>query len=388
MSAAPHADSSLQRRLYTDASILRALVNLCEYAETLDRQAARSAIASLDKAIIIAGAPGERRLQIIYDIIEQIQSHCLGVEDIAFVANAVSPNSRDVSVSPLMTLESALSSVPRLDSPPSLAAFVKQYSQSPFVLPGYIRDWPALHEHPWKFVEYLRYVAGPGRLVPVEIGNDYRQDDWTQALMPWDTFLDALDQKTPDDGQTRQQPLYLAQHNLLKQFPKLRNDILIPDYAYASLPPPAGFPGYVAPANDDQLVLNAWLGPSGAVSPAHTDPYYNFYAQVVGRKTVWLSPPDVTPSMYPYPPPSESTSDQPHNPAANNASPSMSNTSRVDVFQRRDDAGGGALPLFWKDVVPRAMSVTLEPGDLLFFPPGWWHAMRGEETSFSVSMWF
>ena len=51
-------------------------------------------------------------------------------------------------------------------------------------------------------------------------------------------------------------------------------------------------------------------------------------------------------------------------------------------------AAGCCYPDFWKDVPPRAMSVTLEPGDLLFFPPGWWHAMRSEETSFSVSMWF
>lgn len=98
--------------------------------------------------------------------------------------------------------------------------------------------------------------------------------------------------------------------------------------------------------------------------------------------------------MYAYPPPSSSsvsaTPDPPHNPAANTANPSMSNTSQVDVFRPRTDHehAPDAWPLFWQDVVPHATSVTLEPGDLLFFPPGWWHAMRSEETSFSVSMWF
>lgn len=62
----------------------------------------------------------------------------------------------------------------------------------------------------------------------------------------------------------------------------------------------------------------------------------------------------------------------------------MSNTSRVDVFAP-DDA---KYPLFAERVIPSAMCATLEPGDLLYFPPGWWHAMRSEETSFSVSMWF
>ena len=111
-------------------------------------------------------------------------------------------------------------------------------------------------------------------------------------------------------------------------------------------------------------------------------------AQVVGRKTVWLAPPtsSVTKAMYPYPPPSPaSDSERARNPAANQLAPSMTNTARVNVFsdQDRDE-----FPLFWKYAVPEALSTTLEPGDVLFFPPGWWHAMRSEEMSFSVSMWF
>ena len=90
--------------------------------------------------------------------------------------------------------------------------------------------------------------------------------------------------------------------------------------------------------------------------------------------------------MYPYPPPDEAPNDRPHNPASNTTDPCMSNTSRVDVFGDREKQSD--MPMFWEEAVPRAMSVTLEPGDLLFFPPGWWHAMRSETTSFSVSMWF
>lgn len=69
----------------------------------------------------------------------------------------------------------------------------------------------------------------------------------------------------------------------------------------------------------------------------------------------------------------------------------MSNTTRVDVFPSSPEElekSHAEFPDFWDWVVPAAMSVTLEPGDLLFFPPGWWHAMRSEEMSFSVSMWF
>ena len=66
---------------------------------------------------------------------------------------------------------------------------------------------------------------------------------------------------------------------------------------------------------------------------------------------------------------------------------SMSNTSRVDVFSARDTTKED-FNNFWDHVVPIALHETLEPGDLLFIPPGWWHSMRAEETSFSVSMWF
>lgn len=65
----------------------------------------------------------------------------------------------------------------------------------------------------------------------------------------------------------------------------------------------------------------------------------------------------------------------------------MSNTSLVDVFSA-DAARKEDFSDFWDQVVPIALHETLEPGDLLFIPPGWWHSMRAEETSFSVSMWF
>ena len=114
-------------------------------------------------------------------------------------------------------------------------------------------------------------------------------------------------------------------------------------------------------------------------------------AQVVGKKTVWLSSPETSPYMYPYPENDESRAEGTAqsalahlNPAANNVEPLMSNTSRVDVFA----SDTSNYPLFAEHIIPSAMCATLEPGDLLFFPPGWWHALRSEEVSFSVSMWF
>ncbi|KAI0654792.1 Clavaminate synthase-like protein [Cubamyces menziesii] len=383
------------RRIYTDTSMVLAFFDLLDYWTTKDTELALSAIAHLDHAIVIAGAPGDNRLDLILDLIERIQSECLNSPlELRMGLSFVAPQERAVTSTP-QGLATAQCTVLRFDTPPSLSSFVSRLSHQPFVLPGFLRDWPALNEHPWESLNYLRAVAGPGRVVPVEVGSDYRSDDWTQKMMPWDEFLDNVDHTFSEEHRP---VLYLAQHSLFKQFPALRDDIILPDYVYSSLDPPSNYPHYVPPGNEEQLVLNAWLGPGGTISPPHTDPFYNFYAQIVGRKTIWLAPPEASSYMYPYPPttpthdaPSSTNEDQPRNPATNHESPSMSNTSRVDVFLRSPEELAqckDTFPDFWRKVQPVAMQVTLEPGDLLFFPPGWWHAMRSEEMSFSVSMWF
>ncbi|KAI0078955.1 Clavaminate synthase-like protein [Panus rudis PR-1116 ss-1] len=364
------------RRLFTDASILRSLSDCLTPAG----EAAPStgilmkSIARLDHAIIIAGACGEGRLELIHHLIRCVQAY-LPSTSIPLGTSAL------IAGHDTQQIPNSLQDIPCLDTPPSFSAFISLYSQGPFILRGFACDWPALQNHPWNSPKYLQSVAGPGRIVPVEVGRDYREADWSQTLMKWDDFLSNV--FAYQSGET---VLYLAQHNLFAQFPALQDDIIIPDYVYASLPPPKDYPHYRPPGNDEQLVLNVWLGPRGTISPAHTDPFFNFYVQVVGEKTVWLAPPHATPYMYSYPSTDVDPSPHAHNPASNKASPSMSNTSQVDVFAPPSEHGD--FPLFQRHVPSLAMSATLQPGDMLFFPPGWWHAMRSESTSFSVSMWF
>ncbi|KAG5350867.1 hypothetical protein C0989_008965 [Termitomyces sp. Mn162] len=73
----------------------------------------------------------------------------------------------------------------------------------------------------------------------------------------------------------------------------------------------------------------------------------------------------MTASMYPF-----SSSEDAQNPDV--SSSGINNTSCVDVF----NSAGEEFPDFWENVVPKAMSIILKPGDLLYIPPGWWHAMR------------
>ncbi|KAL1747513.1 hypothetical protein HDZ31DRAFT_61135 [Schizophyllum fasciatum] len=367
--AMPHAASLLTgwRIIHTESCILAALADAPSNP--------LASIARLDKAIIISGAAGKERLDLALDLIDDLQK----LAGPASSQPTAAPAPLRVKPRPIL-LPTASCAVRELPSAPSMTAFQRELADQPFVLRGYGKDWPCCAEHPWASAAYLRSATGPGRIVPVEVGQDYRAEEWSQELMPCDVFLSHLDFYDQPRKVDSPSILYMAQHDLFMQFPALKADLLIPDYVYACVGPE----DYKPPANEDRLILNAWLGPAGTLSPAHTDPFFNLYVQVVGRKTVWLAPPSASSSMYAYAdsqvPASASKADP--------ASTMLGNTSRVDVFTADEPASQDAFPDFWDNVVGSASRVTLDAGDVLFFPPGWWHAMRSEETSFSVSMWF
>ncbi|KAJ8462762.1 hypothetical protein ONZ45_g17817 [Pleurotus djamor] len=269
MAHSPTTELMARRRLYTDACVLRALSGLVS--------APKQSIGYLDRAIIIAGAPGPGRIDYIHALIKKIQADCLQVsfDDRVFES---STSAKFSAPGPLKLL-SASTDIECLDIPPSMASFRSRYSQRPFILRGFAHCWPALQERPWSSLEYLKHVAGPGRVVPVEVGRDYREAGWTQQLMDWEEFLthiELADVTSSHSVSNTKTPVYLAQHNLFTQFPGLRGDIIVPDYVYAS-PTPDEYASYQPPGNDDQLVINAWFGPRGTISPAHVDPYFNFY---------------------------------------------------------------------------------------------------------------
>jgi hypothetical protein len=258
MSGCAAEDSLEWRQLYTDISLIKAL-GIAQSSPS--ESAALVAIGQLDKAIILAGAPGERRLELVTTLISKIQ--------IAYAPNRPSSAAERIAASalqePRTRPDTFSTQVLCFDNPPSYTAFVSRLCKQPFVIKGFANDWPALSDRSWSSLTYLRTVAGRGRTVPIEVGADYRTDDWSQRLMDWDDFLDVLSGER-GEGQV----LYLAQHDLFKQFPMLRDDIAVPDYVYAEIPPDVDYPDYRPPATEDHLLMNVWLGCGGVASPAHT----------------------------------------------------------------------------------------------------------------------
>jgi lysine-specific demethylase 8 len=57
------------------------------------------------------------------------------------------------------------------------------------------------------------------------------------------------------------------------------------------------------------------------------------------------------------------------------------NTSQVNA----EEPDLEAFPLFQK---VKCVESVLQPGDMLYIPPKWWHYLRSLDTSFSVSFWW
>jgi len=108
---------------------------------------------------------------------------------------------------------------------------------------------------------------------------------------------------------------------------------------------------------------NAWLGPAGATTHTHYDITHNFYAQIVGVKRFVLFPPEDFVNLYLFPF---------LHPGAQQ--------SQVD-FENPD------LKEFPSFKYARAIEAILQPGDVLYLPPLWFHHVSALSLSMSVSVW-
>ncbi|KAF9564116.1 hypothetical protein EC968_004619 [Mortierella alpina] len=382
------------RELYTDAGIVKALaLGLFDSCSAADRNSAdplKLAIASCDNVLVMAGASGAGRKPFVFQLINALEERINGREE----ACKPSAEKRQKTAAKAAKLgeeprqgpfPKILHPIPRVHLP-TMDAFQRHVhgkscsgEATPLIITGAIDHWPAKER--WTDLDTLCRTAGPDRLVPIEIGSQYTDDQWTQKLVTMREFIqqyvvrDATSHGEDSANEEHRMPIgYLAQHDLFEQIPRLRRDIDIPDYCMIET---QNQEGYHRP---DDVLLNAWFGPRGTVSPMHTDPYHNLLAQVVGRKYIRLYAPRETPKLYCYGAESlvdadETTGDERKGAAM------LSNTSQVNV--EKPDLG--QHPLFSE---ARYVETVLEPGELLYIPFHWWHYIRSLSTSFSVSFWF
>ncbi|KAI7830402.1 hypothetical protein BC939DRAFT_521604 [Gamsiella multidivaricata] len=386
------------RELYTDSGILKALAlgfiasSTVSIMEAKHRIPLKPAILACDKVLVMAGAAGHERKQLVYELIDLLEGMVEGLEE-----TTQPPKKRARTGAPAKLGEEAHQGpVPEIRYPiprlhlPSMDAFQQHVNgpsgATPIIITDSIDHWPARER--WTDLDTICQTAGPDRLVPIEIGSQYTDEQWTQKLVTVREFIeqyivrDPLEDETGNHGQDKkdgcdkkEKPIgYLAQHDLFDQIPRLRRDIDIPDYCLIG---PRDQGGYDPP---DDVLLNAWFGPRGTVSPMHTDPYHNLLAQVVGRKYIRLYAPKETSKLYCFGSDSEDGT-QEQEQEQEQETTMLGNTSQVEV----ENPDLERHPLFAE---ARYVETILEPGEVLYIPFKWWHYIRSLSTSFSVSFWF
>ncbi|KAJ2781925.1 Succinyl-CoA:3-ketoacid coenzyme A transferase 1, mitochondrial [Coemansia javaensis] len=350
-SAAENDAEPCWAHMLVDAALLQALAHASLGA---DGPCVLKVLNDLDRATVIGGAGGARLRWI-----HRLAAHIEGASEWLRAQVAAEKAGR------LQTAPMDAPALPQLAHPVQqchaddmdvlrFSGFVENLTAAaPLVIKGAISFWPALGDRPWSDLEYLRDAVGHHRLVPVELGAEYTDRQWTQTLMPFGQFLDTVVCGSRRAGGSGGRG-YLAQHDLLAQAPRLARDFVLPDYLLAETGRRA--------AGADDVAVNVWIGPAGTVSPLHHDPLDNLFAQVVGYKYFKLYPPDETPNLYPHPP----------------GSP-LSNTSQIDAAAP-DPA---RHPL---SAAARYVECVVGPGDLLYIPPRWWHYVRSLSVSASISI--
>lgn len=217
--------------------------------------------------------------------------------------------------------------------------FINNYykKQKPVVITNQIDDWPAFAK--WNF-DYIREMAG-NQKVPLY---DSRKTDYTKKVnepdftMTMSEYIDIIE-KGPTD-------LRIFLYNLLKDVPALKADMKWPNLGLRLI---------------KSLPLVFFGGENAKVFMHYDIDFPNlFHIHFAGKKQCVLVDPKETKYMYRLP---------------------YSWICNEDIdFDNPDFEKFPAL----KKVTPYI--TTLEHGEMLYMPEGWWHYMKYQTPGFSLSL--
>jgi hypothetical protein len=246
-----------------------------------------------------------------------------GVSSIAAMVDALRQVARALPV------PAGVPRVGRLDA----AAFRARAAQGlPFIVTGVVGKWPLCALTPQVLRE--RYGDVPVRArIGDYVGTAFAPDRAMQDML----LRQYLDLLPPDDGGL---PPYVG--NL--ELHALNSQCHWPAY-FSKMGPP-----------------RFWLGPARTVTPLHCDYDDNVFAQVWGRKRIVLAPPHHDEFLY-----------------VRQANPVLYG-SPFDPEHPDFDA----FPLARHAAL---IDFTVEPGDLLYVPAGWYHQVRALTFSLSANRW-
>ena len=232
-------------------------------------------------------------------------------------------------------------------------------ARQPVIMRGLAREWPAVQAgsaSPEAAVAYLKRFASPDP-VPAIVGPpeirgrffytpDLKALNFQRGQSPLDPFLDRL----------------------------LRDQHAVAPYAMAvqSVPIPEALPGFVE-ANridllDPAVVPRIWIGNRIQVA-THYDLMENVGIVIAGRRRFTVFPPDQIANLYPGP---------------FELTPAGTPVSLVDPAEPDLDR----FPRF-AEAMAHAQTAVLEPGDAIYLPFHWWHAVASlEAVNAFVNYWW
>jgi hypothetical protein len=111
-----------------------------------------------------------------------------------------------------------------------------------------------------------------------------------------------------------------------------------------------------------------WIGSGRQKLGMHNDPFSNIIAVFAGRKRLILAPPEELPNLYPAP----------FDRRLGNALSSL-----VDVYSPDFEKFSR-----FRSTAKSIRIAVLEPGEFLYMPPLWWHAVESDTFNVGINCWF
>ena len=223
----------------------------------------------------------------------------------------------------------------------------------PVVIRSLVDTWPSVSHGRESAAAFCKYLGGLDSGVPVytivappDAGGRFFYNDDLQGL----------------NFNRGQVPLAQVLSQLLAQ----SDDAAGHSIAVQSLPVEEVLPGFESgntmPLLDDSVAATMWIGSRGKVAP-HYDVHRNIACVVAGKRHFTLFPPEQAANLYPGP---------------ILGAPGGVPISLVNIWNPEYERFPG-----YAQAVEAAFEATLEPGDAIYIPSLWWHAVESLE-SFNV----
>ena len=205
-------------------------------------------------------------------------------------------------------------------------------------------------------------------LLPIEITTsvDGGKILFDRHFLPLRFFLESLGQ---GDNASKVR-LYLAQCQISELPRPLQDDVPTPDLVLHA-------------GKGDVYDANVWIGKVPTYTPLHRDPNPNFFVQLAGAKKVRLYPPDVGASIFQL---VQQKLRQPSQSGIFRGEEMMQGEERKaleDIVWKQNEIENEGYQSFCQEI-------TIERGEALFIPKGWWHSLKGigQGMNGSANWWF